>query len=156
MSTRICITGGPGTGKTYLAAFVADNAGMHPDRVQFEGVPVLHTDDAALLGWSEASEEVAGWLDRPGPWVIEGVALARALRKWGVRNGCARVQGASMQWSPRNRPPPPCDKLIVLRTRRPEAGPEKEGHATMTKGLFTVLDELLEGWPELRRITEYR
>lgn len=32
--------------------------------------------------WSEASAEVASWFDAPGPWVIEGVAVPRALRKW--------------------------------------------------------------------------
>jgi hypothetical protein len=143
---RILITGPSGSGKTYLA----DALGL------IEDAAVWHTDDAAKLGWSEASEEVAGWLDRPGPWIIEGVAVPRALRKWGVKMGAARVAGVSWQLSPRNRPPPPCDQLIVLRHRRPEAGPAKAGHEAMAKGLFTVLDEVLEGWPELRKVTVYR
>ena len=32
--------------------------------------------------WSAASAEVARWLDDEGPWIIEGVAMSRALRKW--------------------------------------------------------------------------
>src|SRR6516162_7850912 len=28
------------------------------------------------------SDEIVHWLDEPGPWVIEGAAVVRALRKW--------------------------------------------------------------------------
>jgi hypothetical protein len=141
---RILITGPSGSGKTYLA----DALGL------IEDAAVWHTDDAAKLGWSEASEEVAGWFDRPGPWIIEGVAVPRALRKWKgkhsrdpVRNVLSRLSYAGE---------PPCTQLIVLRHRRPEAGPAKAGHEAMAKGLFKVLDEVLEGWPELRKVTVYR
>jgi adenylate kinase family enzyme len=64
---RIAIAGGPRCGKTTLAAKLGD---------------ARHTDDVMSLGWSEASAEVAAWFDAAGPWIIEGVAVPRALRKW--------------------------------------------------------------------------
>lgn len=63
--SRVVIVGGPRTGKTTLA-----------------GEGALHTDDLIHLGWSEASQFVCDdWLTQPGPWIVEGVATARALRK---------------------------------------------------------------------------
>jgi len=68
---RTVIFGGPKTGKTTLSDKVAN------------GAPVYHGDDLiGQFGWSEASEQIALWLDREGDWVIEGVQLGRALRKW--------------------------------------------------------------------------
>lgn len=103
---RVCITGGPKTGKTTMAN-------------QSQGT-VLHTDSTRTLGWEQASDEVARWLDDPGPWTIEGVRVPHALRKWLAKN-------------PKGKP---CDVLIVLTTP----------HATLTsnqiamgKGLLTVL-----------------
>ncbi len=72
--TRLVIAGVPHAGKTTLGNTLA----KRPD---FENV--RHTDELiGKLSWSEASAEVATWLDAPGPWVIEGVASVRALRKW--------------------------------------------------------------------------
>jgi hypothetical protein len=65
---RVLITGGPKTGKTTLSTTY--------------DCPVRHTDDLIELDWSDQSDQVAGWLDDPGPWVIEGVAVVRGLRKW--------------------------------------------------------------------------
>ena len=67
---RLLITGYPGTGKTTMAK-KAD-----------AGCLVCHTDSTIPLGWSESSAEVATWFAQPGPWIIEGVAIPRALRKW--------------------------------------------------------------------------
>lgn len=65
---RVVITGVPRAGKTTLARMFGE---------------AFSTDD--LIGefeWSGVSAEVARMFDRPGPWIIEGVAAARALRKW--------------------------------------------------------------------------
>ena len=69
---------------------------------------------------SAASAEVARWMAEPGPWVIEGAATARALRK---------ALAAS--------PAAPCDLLIVLTVPKVERSP---GQVAMGKGVHTVLD----------------
>ncbi len=112
--TRVVICGGPRTGKTTFAATF--------------GLPVRHTDDVMHLGWSEASEAVSHWFDDPGPWVIEGVAAVRALRKWLERNpenGNAGRLGA------------PCAALY-MRTHAWES--LKPGQASMAKGIWTVFE----------------
>jgi hypothetical protein len=45
-------------------------------------------DGEELVGieWSAGSEKASHWLDEPGPWICENVAMARALRKWLARN----------------------------------------------------------------------
>ena len=126
--TRIVITGGPRTGKTTRAAF---EAATRP------GFAVRHTDDLMRLGWSEASEAAMMWLDLPGPWIIEGVAASRALRKWRE-----------------NHPgePPPVDRVIYL--SEPHETLVK-GQTSMAKGVRTVHDEI-ESWLEEHGIkTEY-
>ncbi len=69
---RTLIAGVPRAGKTTLALSM----------LQETGARALHTDDLIDLGWSEASELAGLWIDSPGPWTIEGVAVPRALRKW--------------------------------------------------------------------------
>lgn len=72
-SERVLIGGGPKVGKTTLASTMERNLGL----------VAMHTDDLiGKLDWSAASLEVSQWIDREGPWVIEGVSVARALRKW--------------------------------------------------------------------------
>lgn len=95
--TRVCIAGGPRTGKTTLAAKLAANVVMlecascgwpasehdcDTPNLAPVATPVRHTDDLIDLGWSEASAAAALWFDEPGPWIVEGVAVPRALRKW--------------------------------------------------------------------------
>jgi dephospho-CoA kinase len=116
---RLLITGGPRTGKTTTAL----------DLGQKHGVPVYHTDDAIPLGWHAASAEVARWLTVPGPWIIEGVAIPRALRKYLA----AHPEGI------------PCEQCIVLRTPHIAL---HQGQIAMMRGLLTVLGEIA---PELRR-----
>lgn len=108
---RVVIIGGPKTGKTTLAA--AMGGGRSTDEV---------IDD---LDWSEASEEIATWLNEPGPWLIEGVAVPRALRKWRESHPDE---------------PAPVDHVIHLQRRYEELSPETD---TMAKGVETVLDEIL-------------
>lgn len=128
--TRILITGGPRTGKTTLA-----------DKLQATGLtanppgPMLrHTDDLIAQcthlgkeGWSEASRLASEWLNEPGPWIIEGVAVCRALRKWREAHPGE---------------PPPVDK--VIRLTMPHVALTK-GQAAMAKGEETVWQDIA-GW----------
>lgn len=70
--TRILIGGGPRCGKTTEGLELAREL----------GVRLRSTDDLIPSGWSEAALIASTWLDAPGPWVIEGVTVGRALRKW--------------------------------------------------------------------------
>lgn len=72
---RVAITGGPKTGKTTLALALGARTGR----------PVLHTDDLLHLDHHEATRRAARWFDEPA-WIVEGVAVPRALRKWLLQN----------------------------------------------------------------------
>lgn len=137
--TRICITGGPNTGKTTLAEHLAlggtyADGRTGPGRTLGQGKPPRHTDDlieqCKHLGkdaWSEASRIVSTWFDEPGPWIIEGVAIPRALRKWKEAHPGE---------------PPPVDRVIRLTTPHVPLSP---GQRTMAKGEETVWQEIA-GW----------
>ena len=117
----VVICGGPRTGKTTLAE---KYGGLH------KGLPVYHTDAFKSLEWSRASDAVVVWLETfTGRFLIEGVAGARALRKFLQRNPDRK----------------PCD--VVFRLTRPfvELTP---GQESMRKGEETVWREIE---PELRR-----
>lgn len=126
---RLCIIGGPKTGKTTLAAELAASRGPLAVGTAEGAFRVRSSDEAMHLGWSEASAEVALWLDNAGPWIVEGVAVPRALRKWLA----AHAEGK------------PCDIVLVLTTAHIELS---KGQAAMGKGVATVWAEVL---PELRR-----
>lgn len=118
---RIVICGGPRTGKTTLANRLADEAG-DPTSIM-----VGHADDLIPLGWSEASQRIADeWLTHPGPWILEGVAMVRALRKWRESHPGE---------------PPPCDEVRRLEYRFVDLTP---GQIAMTKGERTVWNEIEE------------
>ncbi len=69
---RIAIAGCPRAGKTTLAKRLAAEL----------DVTAFHADDLiATHEWSAASAELARKLLEPGPYVVEGVAVVRALRK---------------------------------------------------------------------------
>ena len=121
LGTRIGVVGGSGCGKTHLARQLSASL----------GAPMFSSDDLiATHDWSGASREIADqWLPRPGPWIQEGIALPRALRKW-------------LASHPEGKP---LDTLIVL--TKPHR-PQTPGQATQAKGHDTVLSEIL---PELRR-----
>lgn len=130
------VVGGPRTGKTTLArdkhrgALAYEQANTRPDPSLPSRWLLLHTDD--LMGshsWSAASQHIADdWLNRPGPWIIEGVACARALRKW-MRSNDGK----------------PCEEVIVLETAHVDLS---KGQRSMAKGCASVLAEIL---PELVR-----
>lgn len=119
---RIVIAGGPKAGKTTLSTELGRKL----------GIPVYHTDDllsSSPIGalkrrddWSGQSEEVARWFSRPGSWIVEGVTVPRALRKWLQAN-----KGK------------PCDKVIWL--TRPKVS-RNRGQEAMARGCETVWREV--------------
>lgn len=112
---RIVVAGIPRAGKTTLAGDV---------RVKL-GHRVMHTDDLiGELDWSSASDAVLRWLDEPEPWVIEGVAAVRALRKWLIRNPEGK----------------PCD--MVVWCGRPYVTVYKNGQRAMAKGCERIWGEI--------------
>jgi len=114
MSARIVIAGGPKVGKTTLGTELAKAL----------GVTLQSTDALIHMGWSEVSEHVAReWLTRPGPWVIEGVATLRSIRKWLA----AHPQGM------------PCDEIRL--GERPWVA-RTSGQESMAKGVVTVWNEI--------------
>ena len=109
MFMRVAIAGGPQVGKTTLA-----------QAIRGQGHTLRSTDDLIGGDWSKVSETVAGWFNRYGPWVVEGVAVPRALRKWLTARPGALA---------------PCDLIIWLSTPHVELTPHQ---ATMAKGVETV------------------
>lgn len=123
--TRIVICGGPRTGKTTRALSLGGSAGVlkHTDDL-IEQVRHLGKD-----GWSEASRIASTWLDEPGPWIVEGVAMSRALRKWRDAHPGE---------------PPPVDRVIRMTAPVVEC---TAGQIAMAKGEARVWSEI-EDWLE--------
>lgn len=113
-ASRICIIGGPRTGKTTLAGLIAPALRVLP-----RGTDSL----VGVLEWSDASLMVASWFAEPGPWVIEGVAVVRALRKWLV----AHPEGK------------PCDRVVLLTVAHEH---REKGAESMAKGHDTIWAEV--------------
>lgn len=110
---RVAVAGHPLSGKSVYAESL--------------GLPHRSTDEALSphIKWFELSEHVSYWLDEPGPWVISGVAVPRALRKWRYRH---------------KNDPPPLDYFVFI-TRpslRNLTGPQR----SMAGGIDTVVDRL--------------
>lgn len=126
---KVCITGGPRTGKTTLALAMTPRLPIAEHIAS--GGAAIHCDDFMGMGWSESSAHVAALIERGGPWLMEGVQIPRALRKALAARPDAR----------------PCDRLIILRNEPHE--PWTPGQERMAKGIDTVLAEIL---PDLRRL----
>lgn len=119
MSRKIAIAGVPRAGKTTRSRKIALGVGE-----------LRHTDDLKAIGdWSKESEVAAAMFDEPTSFVIEGMVVPRALRKW-------------LATHPEGRP---CDELIWMGKPAVETTP---GQDAMGKGALTVLREIL---PELQR-----
>jgi hypothetical protein len=108
---RVVIAGAPRTGKTTLADEITRSA--------------RHTDDLVPThGWSGSSYEAAQWFDAAGPWVVEGVAVPRALRKWFLGHPEGR----------------PCDLAVYVAH---PCVPVTPGQMTMARGCWTVWVQVL-------------
>lgn len=146
--SRICIVGGPGCGKSTLAQELRRKLGLatvlcsdtleqaqETGRAQLDGV--LYAPRG--MGWSQVSAWISeGWLNRPGPWVLEGVAVIRALRKWHAAHPDEL---------------PPCDQLIWCREPHIDLEP---GQLAMLSGHDTILCGLSGEWPELFELLDVR
>lgn len=104
---RIVIIGAPGTGKTTLGRKLAAELGY----------PLTSTDDTMAMPWSEHSAHIAAVILTPGPYVVEGVAAVRALRK-------------ALDATER-----PCDRVIYLTHPHADKGAKA---AAFGKGIATV------------------
>lgn len=176
---RIIICGGPDTGKTHLAREMLREPWCEVQYGGPSGVqsikdcpnqmakalvrcadPKAMGGDAECEDWEANSVEVAGWLDLPGPWIIEGVKTVYALRRWlQMRHPEVDILSdthEAYEIAQRNAVQPPCDRLIVLQRRHVSAGPPSPGHVKMRDGMHRKLDHLLERWPALRRTVEWR
>jgi hypothetical protein len=117
---RFLIAGGPRVGKTTLSQCLAGGLGIQPRK----------TDE--LIGtydFAEAHPHVAAWFDVPGPWVIEGVTVPRALRHWLATH----ADGV------------PCDQVFWSDFQKAERTPAQQN---MAKGCRTVWMQVED---ELRR-----
>lgn len=131
-SQRTIILGSPKAGKTTLAKAMLLTAP--------QGTYLWHLDSLIeSYSWSEQSEEAQRFLDAPIPWIVEGCAGSRALRKWLARNPTGR----------------PCQEVLRLNEPRIEL---TKGQATMRKGEFTIWlsikDELYRRGVTLRYVGE--
>lgn len=125
---RLAIIGWPGTGKTTLGKQLADRTGI-PYRSTDDIIAILEQENVPQKErWSETSKRIAGWLDAKH-YIIEGVALPRAFRKWRENH-----PGESA----------PVDRVIYLTKVFRELAP---GAVSMGKGVDTVLAEIRDWLP---------
>jgi hypothetical protein len=138
MKDRIIIIGGPQCGKSTYALKL--------------GIPVFCGDPRSLvkrpvdgvtylpehLEWSAGSDYIANnWFNQKGPYVIEGVSVVRALRKWKKRHPVVRSM--------------PCDKIIYFMNKHPSVDRLAGQHA-MEKAVATMWGEVRDYYA---RITNY-
>lgn len=111
---KICIAGGPHTGKTTLARALGHELGAPWAR------GTRHTDDFKDQPWEEQALSVADVIESDESRIIEGVSVARGLR-------------ALLRRDPRHNW---CDVLYIMEHYK---SPVTPAHVSMTKGVITVL-----------------
>lgn len=88
---RLVIAGGPQSGKTTLA----DEYSRY--------LPIIHADGMHMLkSWRFRVMVVHHYLRQPGPWLVEGVTVASALKIWLRENNGQKDSRL------------PCDEIIYL------------------------------------------
>ncbi len=125
---RVAIAGVPLAGKSTRAAHIGLTTDIAPRA----------TDELTERDWSEASAEVALWMDEPGPWIIEGCTVPRAIRKWWKERALITDPGYET-FKDRRDIVRPCDVLIWMGSPREEL---ERGQDIMAKGCKTVFDEI--------------
>lgn len=80
--------------------------------------------------WSDGSNIASFWLNERGPWILEGVTMVRALRKWLLRNPNGK----------------PCDLIYWMRQPKVARSP---GQVSMAKACETI-------WNQIRAEVERR
>lgn len=145
---RVVIVGGPRCGKSWLAR-----------ELRAQGLPTFCGDPESTvkdpepwvtylpegLGFGSPASQwiVDNWLPMPGPWVLEGHVMARALRKWMKQVDESTVNHGH---------PFPCDRVVVFPNQREEL------HLKPRQA--TLHEVVMEQWSEVREyfrpITEVR
>jgi len=153
MTERIVIVGGPRRGKSTLAQEIVNSVFSHPAPWVIHhrcGDPLSKVKDPLpqveylpekipFAGDEGAAQWVTdNWFPMPGPWVLEGHVMARALLRWldGKRG---------------DDPDYPCDRIFVL--DRPGFGMPSPRQNSMHKGVMTTWSKIADYFEP---ITEYR
>lgn len=159
---RVVIVGGPRVGKSTLALKLVSALSFEPGgkrlpiycgdplskvKEPMPGVTYL-PEGLPFSGDGGSADWIArNWFQLPGPWVMEGQAMARALRRY-MENTDGSMHGGYA--------PFPCDRIIFMLTPKVQ---QIEGQRTMGKGIETVWygkDDKPGVEPYYRAITEYR
>lgn len=133
---RMCIIGGPQSGKSTLSTkynipvFCADPISLVKNKVK--GVTYLPN-----MRWEDQSEYICkNWFSMGGDWIIEGVGVIRALRKW-------------LNYSDT----PPCDNILFIRNSHPSINELLSGQKAMYKSIDSVWLEIYKNYAP---ITNYK
>lgn len=90
------------------------------------------------IDWAAQSHFICNnWFQMDGDWVIEGVGVVRALRKW--------INYYDSK--------PPCYNIIYIKNYHPAAGELLDGQESMTKSIESIWNEISHHYDS---ITEYK
>lgn len=150
MADRIVIVAGPRAGKSTLAQQIMRETGAQhycADPLSVVKEPLTSAiylpEGLDYSGDHGAAAYVAScWLTLPGPYVVEGHVMARALRRWLGPRGCDHEFRREF----------PCDKIVVFENQRHDCD-LKRGQVAMHKGVMRVWSEIADYFEP---ITEYR